>query len=89
MLNVWSENTDGSRIPLPGYANLLVDGDSQVVEGLEASTGYFYTVASYRGLSMSEYSNTIAVVTSMASLGERQVEALPAVDCSSDAFTAR
>ncbi|MGV3460931.1 MAG: T9SS sorting signal type C domain-containing protein [Flavobacterium sp.] len=48
---------------LPGYANLTVNGLSQVVTGLDANTTYYYRVRAYGNSTTSVNSNPISVLT--------------------------
>ena len=57
--------TSGGTVPafLNGYENLLVNGTSQNVNSLVASTSYYYRVRARNGNSQSDNSNVISVTT--------------------------
>jgi hypothetical protein len=57
--------TSGGSVPsfVPGYESLTVNGTSQSVSGLAASTPYFYRVRAKNGTNTSVNSNVIAVTT--------------------------
>jgi hypothetical protein len=57
--------TSGGSVPsfVPGYEDLTINGTSQAVSGLTATTPYFYRVRAKNGTNTSTSSNVIAVTT--------------------------